>query len=230
MKLKRILASLVLAVATCAMAWATSVVVDGTHVRLRLGPSTNHSILTDGSGNPVYPAKGAILTYIATDGNFYKVNYKGTDCYISRDFAHLSDNAEPSTKKKMGLGVTTAMDKKLVGKHMLSLQWISWDYFGSVNITKDGDNRYLCQGEQLDRAHKGDYLKIDGYLSAVDELNLVFEGTIRMKIYHLNGGEEYVRQGTFNFKSTQGRKYWRMQEMDGPDGEVDYVDIYMKRK
>lgn len=228
MKLKRLFASLVIAVATCAMAWSTNVIVDGTHVRLRLGPSTNHSILTDGSGQPVYPAKGAVLTYIATDGNFYKVKYNGTVAYISRDYAHLSDAAAPA--KKTSTGALTATDKKMVGKHMLSLQWISWDYFGSVDVTKEGENRYRCVGQQLDRDHEGDYVKIDGYLSVVDNVTLEFEGTIKMKIYHLNGGEEYVRDGKYIFLSTQGRKYWRMQDMTGPDGELDYVDIYMKRK
>lgn len=222
MKFLRIILSIAVVVATAATAWATSVVVDGTHVRLRLGPSTNHSILTNGNGNPIYPAKGATLTYIATEGDFYKVKYKGYTCYISRDFSHLSDDV--ATVK-----ATTKMDKKLVGKHLLSLQWISWDYYGSVNITKVGPNRYRCVGQQLDRDNVGDYLKIDGYLSAIDELNLVFTGEIRTKINYINGGNEYLRSGTFTFKSTQGRRYWRMQEMLGADGVTDYVDIYMKR-
>lgn len=233
MKLKRFFASCLLTIATCAMAWATVVVVDGTHVRLRTSATTatNENILNDESGKPVYPAKGAVLPYVSTQGNFYKVKYNEQTVFISRDFAHLSETATAkktaTTKSK---AATTAMDKKLIGKHMLSLQWISWDYFGSVNITKEDDNYYRCVGEQLDRSNVGDYVKLDGYISAVDDLNLVFNGTIKMKIYHLNGGEEYVRDGTFNFKSTQGRKYWRMQEMEGPDGELDYVDIYMLRK
>ncbi len=228
MKLKRLLAAIVMVVAVCAMAWATNVIVDGTHVRLRLGPSTSHQILSDSQGKPIYPDKGAVLDYVATDGNFYKVIYNGMVCYISRDFSHLSETGSATTSKST-MKSTTAMDKKLVGKHMLSLQWISWDYFGSVNITKEGNNYYRCVGEQQSREHKGDYVKLDGYITAVDDLNLEFTGTIKTKVYHLNGGEEFLREGTYHFKSTQGRKYWRMQEMDGPDGVVDYVDIYMKR-
>lgn len=225
--MKRLFASCIIAIAAC-MAWATNVIVDGTHVRLRTSPAiTENNIVTDTQGKPVYPDKGASLTYIATKGNFYKVMFNGQEVYISRDYCHLSDTKAATTKAASGK--LTAMDRKLVGKHLLSLQWISWDYFGSCNITKEGENNYRCVGEQLDRNNKGDYVKIDGFITATDELNLVFTGTIKMKIYHINGGEEYVREGTFNFKSTQGRKYWRMQEMDGPDGEVDYIDIYMKR-
>lgn len=232
MNLKRLISSCLLAIATVAMAWATNVIVDGTNVRFRLGPSTNNAILHDGQGKVVYAKKGEAIPYLGTYGNFYMVKYMGEEVYISRDFTHLSEAGSTTATKATAKSkpATTAMDKKLVGKHMLSLQWISWDYFGSVNVTKEADNYYRCVGEQLDRTNVGDYVKLDGYLSAVDDLNLVFNGTIKMKIYHLNGGEEYVREGRFNFKSTQGRKYWRMQEMEGPDGELDYVDIYMLRK
>lgn len=122
----------------------------------------------------------------------------------------------------------SSLERKIVGKHPLSLQWISWDYFGTVEISKVDANNYRCVGQQLSKEHPGDYLKLDGYISIVSELHLKFTGTIKTKIYHLNNGQEYVRQGTFDFKSTAGRKYWREQEMKGPDA-CDYVDIYMKK-
>ena len=40
------------------------------------------------------------------------------------------------TEQTAGL---TALERKVVGRHMLSLQWISWDYFGSVEIKKQAD-------------------------------------------------------------------------------------------
>ncbi|MCF0181739.1 MAG: hypothetical protein HUK11_05740 [Muribaculaceae bacterium] len=219
--------SLIIAIACTLSAMATVVIVDGTNVRFRMGPSTDHAILKNAKGQPIYPKKGTALTYLATEENFYKVKYNGQELYISRDYTHLSDSAPQ--KASTGMPATTAFEKKLIGKHLLSLQWISWDYFGSCNITKVGDNRFRCVGEQLDRDHKGDFLRLDGYLSVIDEKHLVFDGKIISKIYHLNGGEEYVREGTYNFVVTQNRKYWRMQEMDGPDGVTDYVDIYFKR-
>ncbi|MCF0202561.1 MAG: hypothetical protein HUK08_04275 [Bacteroidaceae bacterium] len=236
--MKRLILTLLVAVVCCVGAMATVVIVDGTNVRFRLGPSTDYAILTNSKGQPIYPKKGASLTYIATEGNFYKVNYNGQDVYISRDFCHLSEtssqqyssSAAASSSKYSSSGGLTPFEKKLVGKHMLSLQWISWDYFGSCQITKEGDNNYRCVGEQLSRENQGDFVRIDGYLSVESEKHLVFNGKIVMKIYHINGGNECVREGTFNFVATGKRKYWRMQEMDNPcDQACDYVDIYFKR-
>jgi hypothetical protein len=146
------------------------------------------------------------------------------------------------TRKKAqteNLAGLTALERKVVGKHMLSLQWISWKYFGYVNIKKEADGTLSCRGEQLARNCKDadyecitndDYIKLDGTIEIVDETHLVFTGDIREKIYHMNNGEEVLRQGTYNFVATGKRKYWRMQEMLNPVGDcADYIDIYFKR-
>ena len=223
MKLKRLIMTAVLAAVTCTSMWATFVIVDGTNVRLRVGPSTQASIYLNDRGKPMYPSKGERMEYLGTEGNFYKVRYAKTELYISRDYTHLSDETPAPPQK-----VKADVEKKVLGTHLLSLQWISWEYFGKVKITKAGDNQYRCVGEQKSKEHPGDFLKLDGYISIIDGLHLQLIGTITTKIYHLNNGEEYVRNGKFDFKSTQGRQYWRMQQMDGPDGVTDYVDIYMK--
>ena len=143
--------------------------------------------------------------------------------------------ADAQTKRRTPVKKTTTTqraltpEQKVLGKHMLSLQWISWDYFGTCNITKDDNGVLHCKGEQLSREND-DYLKINGTIEIVDANNLKFTGTIAMKIYHINGGKECLREGTFDFKATNGRKYWRMQQMDNPcDMACDYVDIYFKK-
>ena len=143
--------------------------------------------------------------------------------------------ANAQTKRRTPVKKTTTTqrtltpEQKVLGKHMLSLQWISWDYFGTCNITKDDKGVLHCKGEQLSREND-DYLKINGTIEIVDANNLKFTGTIAMKIYHINGGKECLREGTFDFKATNGRKYWRMQQMDNPcDMACDYVDIYFKK-
>ena len=123
----------------------------------------------------------------------------------------------------------TPLEKKVVGKHLLSLQWISWDYFGTCEISKIENGKYRCVGSQRSKENS-DYLKLDGYISIVNEKHLKFTGVIRTKVYHLNNGNEYVREGTFDFKATDGRKYWREQEMAGPDGCTDYIDIFFQKK
>lgn len=62
------------------------VTVKGSNVRLRLGPSTNHQILTK-NGKPVYPAKGAKLNYLGETEEFYRVAYQGAEAYISKQFS-----------------------------------------------------------------------------------------------------------------------------------------------
>ena len=132
----------------------------------------------------------------------------------------------------------SALERKYVGKHMLSLQWLSWKYFGTVTITKEANGVLTCKGEQLARNCKDadeksiindDYLKLDGVIDIVDANHFLFVGEIREKIFHINNGEEVLRQGTYDFKSTKNRKYWRMFPVANPaDSCADYIDIYFK--
>lgn len=133
----------------------------------------------------------------------------------------------------------SANDKMMLGSHLFSLQWISWDRFGKVNITKGNDDRtYYVSGKQDGRTcsdeekgrQNGDFVSINGTLTVVSKTKLIFNGTIITKVYHINNGQECVREGQFTFESTGGRKYWRLQEMTNQcDGCTDYVDIYFKR-
>ena len=55
----------------------------------------------------------------------------------------------------------TPLERKVVGRHLLSLQWISWDYFGTCEITKLNNGKYKCKGSQYSKENS-DYLKLDG--------------------------------------------------------------------
>jgi len=117
--------------------------------------------------------------------------------------------------------------KMLIGRHKLSLQWVSWDYFGLATVT----NRrgvYSVKGEQKARGNK-DFVKIDGTITAIDAKEFNFDGKIVTQVSHINSGKPCVREGEFTFKITGKRKYWRMQPMDNPcDAVTDYVDIYFR--
>jgi hypothetical protein len=117
--------------------------------------------------------------------------------------------------------------KMLLGKHLLSLQWISWDYFGAANVV-NRKGIYQLKGEQ--RQRKGsDYVKLDGVITEINAKDFKFDGTIEMQISHINGGAPCKREGEMTFAVTKNRKYWRLQEMDNPcDGVTDYVDIYFR--
>ena len=121
---------------------------------------------------------------------------------------------------------------KLTGRHALSLQWISWDYPGYVDFVKTDDNTYSISGYQdVYELEEGDcdgcYMKIHGVIKKITDKELQFTGTIESSVDYVQDGlpcKQYYSGTTF--KSTQGRKYWRLQDMDGCDGVTNYVDIY----
>jgi hypothetical protein len=117
--------------------------------------------------------------------------------------------------------------KNILGKHMCSLQWISWKQFGSVTISQDSDTGIVfVKGGQKSKTNS-DYLDIDGTLTIVNPLHLKFEGEIITCVDYINNGKLVKRKGTYNFTVAGQRRYWRMQEMTNPDDPCcDYVDIY----
>ena len=117
--------------------------------------------------------------------------------------------------------------KNILGKHMCSLQWISWKQFGSVTISQDSDTCIVfVKGGQKSKTNS-DYLDIDGTLTVVNPLHLKFEGEIITCVDYINNGKPVKRKGTYNFTVAGQRRYWRMQEMTNPDDPCcDYVDIY----
>ena len=116
---------------------------------------------------------------------------------------------------------------KLLGKHRLSLQWISWDYFGTATVTEKNGTLSL-QGEQKSR-QGNDFVKLNGIITAIEAKSFTFTGTIITQVSHNNGGKPCTREGEMTFAITGKRKYWRLQQMQSPCGtETDYVDVYFK--
>ena len=67
-----------------------SVVVTGVNVRLRTSPEINdYNIIKDSNGKNLHPNKGERLECIGEDGDFYLVNFRGNNVYISKQFAVL---------------------------------------------------------------------------------------------------------------------------------------------
>ena len=122
-----------------------------------------------------------------------------------------------------------AAARMLVGRHRLSLQWVSWDHFGVATVT----NRrgvYAIKGEQKGRGmSKGNSVTIDGLITSIDAKEFAFRGKIVTLVTHINGGKPCERDGDFTFKITGKRRYWRLQQMDSPcDTATDYVDVYFR--
>ncbi len=117
----------------------------------------------------------------------------------------------------------------LLGEHKFSLQWISWDYFGTASVT-DENGIYYLRGTQNGRGEAiEDYSTIEGVITSIDAKEFAFSGKIIMRISHINNGEPCERVGDYTFKITGKRKYWRLQQMDNPcEAVADYVDIYFR--
>lgn len=113
------------------------------------------------------------------------------------------------------------------GRHAFTLQWISWDEPGSVNILPESEGWYIIKGSQKSRKND-DYITINGRIRKVAARELLFKGEIISRIAGNNGGKPCIKSGRYSFKSTLNRKYWRMQDMINCEGGMltDYVDIY----
>ncbi len=120
-----------------------------------------------------------------------------------------------------------AAKAKLLGTHKLSLQWISWDYFGKAIITEKNGVLYL-KGEQKSKQGT-DFVKVEGTITAIEVKSFTFTGKIITQVSHNNDGKPCTREGEMTFAITGKRKYWRLQQMQSPCGvETDYVDIYLR--
>lgn len=126
------------------------------------------------------------------------------------------------------------VDKKIpssntirTGKHAFTLQWISWDEPGSVMIQPANDGWYSIKGEQRSRRNS-DYITIEGLIRKISPTELQFKGEIKSVVETNNGGDPCIKTGIQIFKTTQNRKYWRLQDMINCEGGMltDYVDIY----
>jgi hypothetical protein len=139
--------------------------------------------------------------------------------------AYPQANQEAGGRQRRTVIKDRAAAAMLLGEHRLSLQWVSWDYFGKATVT-ESDGALLLAGEQ--KARKGgDYLKIDGVITEVGATEFKFSGTIVTKAEINNGGKPCERKGEMTFAIKGNRKYWRLQEMNSPCEEVvDYVDIF----
>ena len=146
-------------------------------------------------------------------------------CALAIVSASVSAGAQSPARKTVIKDVQAK--NMLLGQHRLSLQWISWDYFGKAIVRDDGGVLRIS-GEQKGRGND-DYLKVDGVITLVDAKEIMFNGTIETKVSHINGGKACTREGEMTFRITQNRRYWRLKEMDNPcDPVTDYVDIYFR--
>lgn len=105
----------------------------------------------------------------------------------------------------------------------ITLQWISFDTERRGHVTAV-DNRGLLHLDGSQRNGEAS-VEIDGDVLRIDRDRFFFRG--RIAIHNApDPGRECLREGEFEFRVTQNRRYWRLQQMEQCDGLTDYVDIY----
>jgi ribosomal protein L27 len=143
-----------------------------------------------------------------------------------------STPAVAGKKQAAANGLDAAARARLVGDHILTLQWLGWGDLSRAGkiVIEDRGETLTVSGEQTGTGDEADgYLKISGKIVSASKDGFVFVGDIATRISHIAEGAECKRSGTFTFKTKGGRKYWRMQEMTNPcDPVTDYVDVYFR--
>ena len=133
--------------------------------------------------------------------------------------------AQDTTSSNAPAAKKVGNEQSLLGKHMFSLQWLLFEKpkYGTANITRKNTGLYIDARHEVN----GDYAVLKGDLTVISSSEFTVNGELVTRVGHINSGKECPRIGTFTFKATGKRKYWRMQEMENPcDSVADYVDVY----
>jgi len=116
---------------------------------------------------------------------------------------------------------------RLVGKHNLSLQWLSFSNpFGHVEVTEEADGSIHLVGAQEGKG--GEYVRLEGTVIAMpDARHFTLDGYVESLVHDNNDGKPCRKAGKLRFFASGERKYWRLQDMTNCDfGTTDYVDVY----
>lgn len=65
------------------------VVIDGSQLRLRLGPSTSSDTFKWPDGTNRHPEVGSKYRYLGASGDFYKIDFKGNELWVSKQYSHV---------------------------------------------------------------------------------------------------------------------------------------------
>lgn len=107
----------------------------------------------------------------------------------------------------------------------ITLQWISFESAarGHVRASEQRGIVHL-RGTQVQRNGAG-RLELDGDVVEIGPRSFTFRGRIAITDTP-DPDRECIREGTYEFRVTRNRRYWRLQQMEACDGLTDYVDIY----
>ena len=77
-----------------------SVVIDGTQLRLRLGPSTSAETFKWSDGTNRHPNVGDKFRYLDESGDFYKIDYNGYELWVSKQYTHVETESRTNNSSQ----------------------------------------------------------------------------------------------------------------------------------
>lgn len=134
-----------------------------------------------------------------------------------------SDSEQPQTPPGSTRVLDRAAAERLLGASGITLQWISWDYRGSLSAWQEAGTIRL-RGSQ-DAADGKGRLELDGEVREIGSDYFLFDGRIAIRDTP-DRGRRCEADKLWRFAITQNRPYWRLREFEWCDGLTDYVDIY----
>lgn len=107
----------------------------------------------------------------------------------------------------------------------ITLQWISFGQPGRGHVTVTERSGLIhLRGSQTQNRGAG-RVDLDGDVLAISARSFTFRGRISIE-NSPDPDRECLRDGTYEFRATGTRRYWRLQNIEACDGLADYVDIY----
>jgi hypothetical protein len=106
----------------------------------------------------------------------------------------------------------------------ITLQWISFETARRGHVRVSERNGLVRLTGRQDGPN-GASVRLDGEVLSIGSRSFTLQGRILIRNAP-DQGRECVRDGTYEFRVTQNRRYWRLQQMTVCDGLTDYVDIY----
>ena len=114
---------------------------------------------------------------------------------------------------------------RLMHNSGITLQWIGFETPGRGHVVaRLRDGLLHLSGSQTARSGGG-RVTLEGDVLRIEARSFTFRGRIVITDTP-DVGRNCVRDGTYEFRATGTRRYWRLQDIEACDGLADYVDIY----
>lgn len=146
------------------------VVIDGSELRLRLGPSTSSDTFKWPDGTNRHPKVGEKFKYLGESGDFYKIDFKGNELWVSKQFSHMEEGTTTTRYTqvsciKVSGGVWFVLDHRYSDGETIRLENATFGLYGATgNETKHQQLLSGGDGELLRIGQRSMYEASYGYV------------------------------------------------------------------